>query len=165
MKGFSKLPVHIRWMVRADMKEVEEIEQLMFQYPWSTDEFIRCLRQRNVIGLVATDRQGDDVLGYCIYDLMPNRLVLLNFAVHPSCLRRGVGRQIVEKMATKLAPTRRSSLEIMVRETNIEAQLFFRALGFKAIRTLSKPYDLEDNCDDDAIVMEYRLPVKAESAP
>jgi ribosomal-protein-alanine N-acetyltransferase len=160
MKGFNKLPVHIRWMIRADMPEVEEIEQLMFQYPWQTDDFIRCLRQRNCIGLVATDTGGDDVLGYCIYELFPNRLSLLNFAVHPSCLRRGVGRAIVEKLVTKLAPQRRSRLEIWVRETNVEAQLFFRAVGFKATATMTKPYE-DDGCEDDAIVMQRCLSAEA----
>jgi ribosomal-protein-alanine N-acetyltransferase len=161
MQDFQPRPVHIRWMIRADMPEVEEIEQLMFEHPWSQDDFIRCLRQRQVIGLVAVDAGGDDVLGFCLYELFPNRLLLLNFAVHPSCQRRGVGRTMIEKLATKLSPQRRSRLDIMVRETNLDAQLFFRAMGFRATGMVKKPYDLQDNCDDDAIVMQYRLPVEA----
>lgn len=44
--------VHIRWMIRRDMQEVLEIEKSGFEFPWSEEDFIRCLRQRNCIGMV-----------------------------------------------------------------------------------------------------------------
>ncbi len=37
--------VHIRWMIRRDMAAVLEIENQSFEYAWSEDDFIRCLRQ------------------------------------------------------------------------------------------------------------------------
>ena len=42
----------IRWMIRRDMPEVLEIEQLSFDYPWLAGDFSGYLRNRNVIGLV-----------------------------------------------------------------------------------------------------------------
>jgi len=45
--------VHIRWMIRRDMPEVLEIEDRSFEFSWSEEDFIRCLRQRNCIGMVA----------------------------------------------------------------------------------------------------------------
>ena len=50
--GFE-VNVHIRWMIRRDMPEVLQIERTSFEYPWSEEDFIRCLRQRNCIGMVA----------------------------------------------------------------------------------------------------------------
>ena len=44
--------VHIRWMIRRDMPGVLEIEKLSFEYPWTEEDFIRCLRRRNCIGMV-----------------------------------------------------------------------------------------------------------------
>ena len=49
----AQLRVHIRWMIRRDMAEVLEIERGAFEFPWFEEEFIRCLRQRNCIGMVA----------------------------------------------------------------------------------------------------------------
>src|SRR4051812_2604533 len=49
----AQLRVHIRWMIRRDMAEVLEIERSAFEFPWFEEEFIRCLRQRNCIGMVA----------------------------------------------------------------------------------------------------------------
>ena len=48
-----EINVHIRWMIRRDMPEVLGIENSSFEFSWSEDDFIRCLRQRNCIGMVA----------------------------------------------------------------------------------------------------------------
>ena len=51
--GKQNVCVHIRWMIRRDMPEVLSIENESFEFPWSEEDFIRCLRQRNCIGMVA----------------------------------------------------------------------------------------------------------------
>ena len=53
--------VHIRWMIRRDMPEVLQTEQLSFEYAWNEEDFLRCLRQRNCIGMVA--EHGEKVEG------------------------------------------------------------------------------------------------------
>ena len=76
----QQLRVHIRWMIRRDMPEVLAIEEQSFEYPWSEEDFVRCLRQRNCIGLVA--EHNERVVGFIIYELHKSRLHILNFAVH-----------------------------------------------------------------------------------
>ena len=49
----SGLGVHVRWMIRRDMPEALNAEQEAFEFPWSEEDFTRCLRQRNCIGMVA----------------------------------------------------------------------------------------------------------------
>ena len=57
--------VHIRWMIRRDMPEVLAIEHASFEYPWCEEEFLRVLRQRNCIGMVA--EHGERIVG--LHDL------------------------------------------------------------------------------------------------
>ena len=45
--------VQIRWMIRRDMPEVLDIERLSFEFAWTEEDFLCCLRQRNCIGMVA----------------------------------------------------------------------------------------------------------------
>ena len=59
--------VHIRWMIRRDMPEVLQAEQQSFEYAWTEDDFLRCLRQRNCIGMVAEHQ--DRIVGFMIYEL------------------------------------------------------------------------------------------------
>ena len=100
--------IQIRWMIRRDMAEVLEIETEGFEFPWSEEDFIRCLRQRNCIGMVA--EQNDRVVAFMIYELHKTRLHLLNFAVAGDRRRQGIGRQMVEKLISKLSPQRRTRI-------------------------------------------------------
>ena len=144
--------VHIRWMIRRDMPTVLSIEESSFEFAWSEEEFIRCLRQRNCIGMVA--ELGDRVVGFMIYELHKNRLHLLNFAVCPSMRRTHIGTAMVEKLIGKLSSDRRNRILLEVRETNLEAQLFFKSLGFRAISVLR---DFYADTTEDAYLMQFRM--------
>src|SRR5260370_19615423 len=144
--------VHIRWMIRRDMLEVLQTEQASFDFAWTEEDFLRCLRQRNCIGMVA--EQGEKVVGFMIYELHKAKLHILNFAVHPIHRRLGVGAQMVAKLISKLSSHRRTRITLEVRETNLNAQLFFRAQGFRAVRVLRSFYE---DSGEDAFLMQYRL--------
>jgi ribosomal-protein-alanine N-acetyltransferase len=147
----QQLRVHIRWMIRRDMPEVLDIETEGFEFPWSEEDFIRCLRQRNCIGMVA--ERDERVVGFMIYELHKTRLHVLNFAVAKQLRRRRVATQMVEKLAGKLSPQRRTRVSLEVRETNLPAQLFFRCQGFRAVSVLR---DFYEDTTEDAYLMQYR---------
>jgi ribosomal-protein-alanine N-acetyltransferase len=152
----SRLAIHVRWMIRRDMPQVLAIEQSSFEFPWAEEDFFRCLRQRNCIGMVA--ESGEDLLGFMIYELHRNRLHLLNFAVAEEARRRGVGGQMLDKLINKLSSQRRNRILLEVRETNLAAQLFYRQRGFKAISVLR---DFYDDTTEDAYLMQYSLEAPA----
>lgn len=154
------LCVHIRWMIRRDMPEVLDIENGSFEFPWSEDDFIRCLRQRNCIGMVA--EHDERIVAFMIYELHKNRLHILNFAVRQELRRRGVGSQMVRKLANKLSNQRRNRIMLEVRETNLPAQLFFRANGFRAVSLLRQYYE---DTPEDAYLMQFSyVPESIEAA-
>lgn len=142
--------VHIRWMIRRDMPEVLAIEHASQEFPWCEEEFLRVLRQRNCIGMVA--EHGERVVGFMIYELHKTRLQVLNFAVHPEFRRQGVGRQMVAKLAGKLSSHRRTRIALMVRETSLSAQLFFRVQGFRATEVVREHFE---DTGEDAFAMHY----------
>ncbi|MCA9234992.1 MAG: ribosomal protein S18-alanine N-acetyltransferase [Planctomycetales bacterium] len=147
----QQVRVHIRWMIRRDMEEVLSIEQHSFEFPWFEEDFIRCLRQRNCIGMVA--EHGERVVGFMIYELHKTRLHILNFAVAPEFRCRAVGRQMVDKLVSKLSSQRRTRITLEVRETNLPAQLFFKQLGFRATMVLRSFYE---DSPEDAYMMQFR---------
>jgi ribosomal-protein-alanine N-acetyltransferase len=147
----QRVRVHIRWMIRRDMSEVLEIEQQSFEFPWSEEDFIRCLRQHNCIGMVA--EYDERVVGFMVYELHKSRLHVLNFAVSPDCRRHGIGAQMIAKLVGKLSAQRRNRIMLEVRETNLDAQLFFRSSRFRAISVLR---DFYDDTTEDAYLMQFR---------
>lgn len=158
---------HIRWMIRRDMDEVLAIEAGSSPWPWSEEDFLRCLRQRNCIGMIAEPvladaRPGDPpppVVGFMIYELHNARLHVLNLAVHPLWRRRGVGRALTAKLASKLRSHRRVAVVIEVRETNLAAQLFLAGQGYRALQVQRGFYE---DSGEDAYVMAHQLPTAAE---
>jgi [ribosomal protein S18]-alanine N-acetyltransferase len=148
----DQVRVHIRWMIRRDMPEVLDAEQQSFEFPWSEEDFLRCLRQRNCIGMVA--EHGEKVVGFMIYELHKAKLHILNFAVHPTWRRQGVGAQMVAKLISKLSSHRRTRITLEVRETNLAAQLFFRKQDFRALKVLRAYYE---DSGEDAFLMQYQL--------
>jgi ribosomal-protein-alanine N-acetyltransferase len=143
---------HISWIMFRDMPQVMAIEQASFEYPWTEDELLTCMRQSNTIGMSA--RQGDKVLGYVIYELCHHRIYLLNLAVHPQYRRQAVASTLISKLKAKLHPDRRTSIRCKVRESNLPAQLFLRSCGFLCVDTLRSAY--QEN-DDDAYFFQYEV--------
>ncbi len=147
----QQLRVHIRWMIRRDMPEVLDIERESFEFPWFEEDFIRCLRQRNCIGMVA--EHGERIVGFMIYELHKTRLHILNFAVAAGARQRRIGRQMAEKLTGKLSSQRRTRITLEVRETNLPAQLFFKSVGFRATSVLRAYYE---DSPEDAYLMQFR---------
>ncbi|MEI8317093.1 MAG: ribosomal protein S18-alanine N-acetyltransferase [Planctomycetia bacterium] len=138
-------------MIRRDMPEVLSIEQEAFEFPWLDEDFTRCLRQRNCIGMVA--EVGDSVVAFMIYELHRTRLHVLNFAVRRSHRRLAIGTQMMGKLFAKLSIERRDRILLEVRERNLPAQLFFRSLGYRAISVLK---DFYEDSTEDAYLMQYQ---------
>jgi ribosomal-protein-alanine N-acetyltransferase len=146
----AHLRVHIRWMIRRDMPEVLAIEHGSHEVPWCEEELLRVLRQRNCIGMVA--EHGDRVVGFMIYELHKSKLQVLDFAVHPEYRRRGVGRQMIAKLAGKLSSHRRTRIELHLRETNLGGQLFCKVQGFRAVEVLRGHFE---DTGEDGYHMQY----------
>lgn len=153
-----KTACHIRWMIRRDMPTVLQIEDQSFPDPWVEQEFIHHLRQRDTIGMVS--EINDQVVGYMIYELHKSRLQLINMAVDPAFRRKGIGRSMVAKLVSKLAWQRRNRIEAGVQETNLDAQLFFRACGLRVSKT-----DICHKTDETFYLFNYQVGKDANDGP
>jgi ribosomal-protein-alanine N-acetyltransferase len=151
------LKVQIRWLIRRDMPEVLDIEGGSFEFAWTEEDFLSCLRQRNCIGMVA--EHDHRIFGFMIYELHKARLRILNFAVAPEARRHRVGAQMVQRLVDKLSQQRRKEILLEVRETNLHAQMFFKKQGFRAVHVLRGHYD---DTTEDAYVMQYQLTAQAD---
>ena len=150
--------VLIRWLIRRDMDEVLAIERASFEFPWTEEEFLCCLRQRNCIGTVA--ELDHEIIGFMIYELHQSMLRILNFSVAPQHRRQGIGRQMVQRLIDKLSQQRRREIVLEVRETNLAAQLFFSGCRFRALSVMRNHYD---DTLEDAYYMRYSLSDSAEA--
>ncbi|MBC8289295.1 MAG: GNAT family N-acetyltransferase, partial [Planctomycetes bacterium] len=108
------IQVQIRWLIRRDMAEVLKIEQDSFEFPWSEEDFLSCLRQRNCIGMVAECDQR--IVGFMIYELHKSKLHILNFGVDCDARRMHVGTQLGQKLIEQLSQPRPNATTRAVRD-------------------------------------------------
>jgi ribosomal-protein-alanine N-acetyltransferase len=146
---------YIRWAIRKDVRQIMDIERRSFEYAWDEADLNHYLQTRNTICMVITPANDNEiVLGYMVYELKPTSLELLNLAVSPDFRRHGVGAAMVRKLVEKVAYVhgKRKRITVLVRDSNLAAQLLFRSLGFKALAVLRQAYE---ECDDDGYLMQY----------
>lgn len=149
----SSIEPHLRWMIHMDIARVLAIEQASFDFAWTEDDFIRSMHRANIVCIVVEDQ--DHVVGYMVYEFTDDCLHIHNFAVDPDFRRQGVGRALVAKLIGKLSSHRRTEISLMVRESNLPAQLFFRDCGFKAVEIIPCYYHLDSG--EDAYWMSYTI--------
>jgi len=143
---------NIRWMIRRDMPEVLEIENLSYEWPWIEDDFLQLLRARNVIGMIV--ECSEKVVAFMVYELHKPSLKVVNMTVHPQYRRQGFSAAMVEKLTSKLSTHRRKKIEVMVRESDMEAQCFLRAMKFVAVNVSRGDYD---DTDEDGYLFQFRI--------
>lgn len=134
--------IQIRWLIRRDMDEVLAIEKQSDLEQWTEEDFLRFLRKRTVIGVVAETELN--VFGFMIYELHKSMLKVLKLAVDPEYRRQGIGTQMVDRLKDKLSQQRRNEIEIDVNERNVSGQLFFAGCGFNC-----------EEIDDDKYTFRY----------
>ena len=150
-EAISPQPI-IRWALERDLPDMLRIEQESFPNPWTRDNFIATLRKRDCIGMVVL--LGDRVLGFVIYELKKQKFQILSLAVDAAWRHKNIGTLMIKKLAAKLDAMRRSKIAAEVRESNLAAQLFFKAIGFKAVKVVKGAYD---DTDEDAYLMEFKV--------
>ena len=132
----------VRWMIKGDFREVLEIERLSFDEPWTESDFVQTLQNKHyrgtAMGMVHETVADDGLIkldGFMVYVLEPGAIRLINLAVAPESRRKGVGRELLNRLRHKvsIAP-RRKCVTAVVREANLDAHLWFRACGWEAIK-------------------------------
>ena len=148
----AKTNPEIRWMTPRDTKAVAQIEQLCFEAYLYEDDFIKLLSQKSVYGIVF-EAEGK-ILGFAIYKSEDRAIDLLNIAVHPEYQKRGIGHRILAEVKSRLSPNKRQAVNLVVRESNLPAQLFFKDCGFLATNIEKSPFA---KSNEDGYRMVYKL--------
>lgn len=156
-----RLPVNAKvcWLQARHMHDVLAIEDECFDHPWGPDDFRNALKPQNHIGKVIELEHGKgnhEVAAFIVYELRKHAFEILNLAVPIRFRRRGLGSNLIESIKKQLRPDRRNGIEAIVRDSNLDAHLFFKANGFTARFYARNFYDALDP-PEDAYTFSYRL--------
>lgn len=136
-----------------DLDEVLAIERVSFSMPWSRGAFLYEMQQNRVARCRVMHEDGR-VLGYlCLWEIA-DELHITNIAVHATCRRQGIGRELLRGVLDDARQRKLRLVVLEVRPSNTEARTLYETFGFRIIgRRRGYYYDT----GEDALVMEAEL--------
>ena len=140
----------IRGMLREDLPSVLAIEEAQ-PHPWTKLHFVDCLHDTQRAALIC--EMGPHIAGFIIYERPSVETVrILNLRVDAPFRRQSVGTLLVSQLHTRLGIGGAEEIITTVRERNVVAQLFFRALDFRASSMVPRCYP---DTEEDGINFRY----------
>ena len=150
----TDVALDIRRLTYADLPQVIAIERRAFPTPWSLAMFVLELSKPG--GQCLAVRRDGALTGYVICSRYEEVWHVMNVAVDPRELRRGIATALLENLIGRLGDDARMTLE--VRPSNHAAIALYERFGFLAAGTRRRYY--QDN-GEDALIM-WRTPATLE---
>jgi len=132
----------IRTCAPADLERIALIERDSFSDPWSFEAFSAALALRHLRFLVAEEMTapsrgggaGDrGLVGYVVALVLGDEGEIADVAVAPVARRRGIARQLLQRVMAELVQAGVRSLYLEVRESNSAARALYASLGFQQV--------------------------------
>ena len=136
----------------ADIPQLQTIENASFHVAWDYDDFVRNIHPPQRPCLVV--ELCGQIVGFMVWDMLPDQIRLMNFAVLPEFRRRGVGTAMVDKLKGALDGKHRAVLHLMISEKNLPGQLFWKAVGFRCTALIPNAFG---TMDEDGYLMCYSV--------
>ena len=117
-------------MRESDLRAVLEIEESLYEFPWTLGNFRDSLRAGYACWVL---REGRNVIGYAVLMLAAGEAHLLNLSVAAGSQRRGHGRDLLHKLVEFAREHKAKVLFLEVRPTNEVGLRLYAGLGFRQI--------------------------------
>jgi ribosomal-protein-alanine N-acetyltransferase len=142
----------LRRLGYGDLPAVITIERRSFPTPWSLAMFVLELSKPSGICLAAEDETG--LVGYLVCARYDDVWHLMNVAVDPEHRRRGVARELIERLFEEAGRGARFTLEVRV--SNAPAIEMYERFGFRHAGRRRRYY--HDNGEDALIMFASEQP-------
>ena len=133
-----------------DLDGVIAIEDASFNHP-TTREWYESELQRPDVCYVYVIRTADvTVAGFCAFWKVVDQIHINNLAIHPSCRRRGLGRQLLQRVLEEAAAQGAPHATLEVRRSNVPARRLYEDAGFELVGVRTSYYT---NPIEDALIL------------
>ncbi|HMH18767.1 MAG TPA: ribosomal protein S18-alanine N-acetyltransferase [Burkholderiales bacterium] len=140
-------------MSEADLRPVIEIEESLYEFPWTLGNFRDSLRAGYDCWVV---RDGRQLIGYAVLILAAGEAHLLNLSIAARVQRRGHGRSLLEHVIGIARERETKTLFLEVRPTNAVGQRLYAGYGFKQVGVRRGYYPARRGRED-ALVLALEL--------
>ena len=140
-------------MSEADLRAVIDIEERLYDFPWTLGNFRDSLRAG--YGCWAY-RDGAQLIGYAVLMLAAGEAHLLNLSVAAHAQRRGHGRTLLAHVVAIARESDAKVLFLEVRPTNAVGRRLYSGYGFRQVGVRRGYYPARRGRED-ALVLALEL--------
>ncbi|VAW79944.1 Ribosomal-protein-S18p-alanine acetyltransferase [hydrothermal vent metagenome] len=145
--------ISFREMTEQDLALVLEIEQSVYEFPWSVNIFKDCMR----VGYYCQVMEDEQcVVGYSALSIAAGESHLLNICVHKAKQGKGLGHKLLAHSIETAKRLNASIIFLEVRETNQVAIQIYHSTGFNQIGTRQNYYPAKKG-KEDALIFALQL--------
>jgi tRNA threonylcarbamoyladenosine biosynthesis protein TsaB len=137
-------------MLRADLSEVAELEQMSQSFPWSRQNFADALAARYPAWVV---RKQGELVGFCVAMMAPDDMHILVIAVNANNRRDGLGSLMLSAVRQLAVQSGLNRILLEVRPSNEKALAFYNRNGFEKIGVRKGYYPAGKSEREDAWVV------------
>jgi len=132
-------------MTLADVARVMEIEQEVYQFPWTDRIFSDCIRVGYHCWLAL---KGNEVIGHAVISVTAGESHMLNLSIAVRHQRKGYGSQFIEFLLRDAAAHQAEAMLLKVRPSNQAAINCYTAAGFNEVGSRKDYYPAADGRED-----------------
>jgi ribosomal-protein-alanine N-acetyltransferase len=156
LAGLAFGGLELRPMVVDDVDEVHALERRVFPHPWSRANFMDSLSSGYDAWVLREPGEGA-LAGYFLVMYAVDEAHLLDVAVSGERQGSGLGRFLLDRIATRSRAMGMTSVLLEVRPSNERALQVYGRYGYTQIGRRKGYYPAHEGQREDAIVMRYVL--------
>lgn len=138
-----------------EIHAVSDIEaQIQSQDAWNDQALSELLMQDSIDLMVVMSTDTDEVVGYCLYQVVFEQAEILRIGTHPDYQRQGIASQVFLQLHKSLADSKVESLLLEVRADNAAAIALYEQQGFTIIHRRKGYYQQLHQPAIDALIMQ-----------
>ena len=143
-----------RQMALEDISDVIELENEVYQFPWTDRIFKDCIRVGYDCWLA---HLGNTVVAHAVISIAAGESHILNLSVTRNHQGKGIGKQFIQFLLNIARNKRAQIMMLEVRPSNIRAINCYSSAGFNEIGC-RKDYYPAPNGKEDALLFAKQIP-------
>ncbi len=143
-----------RQMALEDISDVIELENEVYQFPWTDRIFKDCIRVGYDCWLA---HFGNTVVAHAVISIAAGESHILNLSVTRNHQGKGIGKQFIQFLLNIARNKRAQIMMLEVRPSNIRAINCYSSAGFNEIGC-RKDYYPAPNGKEDALLFAKQIP-------
>jgi ribosomal-protein-alanine N-acetyltransferase len=147
--------LRFRRMTPEDIEQVMTVENEVYEFPWSEQIFIDCIRVGYFCWL-ALEQQA--VVGHAVISIVADESHMLNLSIARNHQGKGYGRQFIEFLVEEARAQQAQTMLLEVRPSNTAAINCYNGAGFNEIGCRKDYYPAQDGREDALLLARHISP-------